>query len=61
MFPFAQNLMLPARVGLVEEARDNLGEAVELFLESASDEEVSERLSTEVFVTSIEVALGKVA
>ena len=45
----------------VEEARDNLGEAVELFLDAASDDEVSERLSTEVFVTSIEVALGKVA
>ena len=42
----------------VEEARANLKEAVELFLESASKEEVEQRLHSEVFVTQLEVAFG---
>lgn len=45
----------------VEEARANLVEAVELFFESADPSEVAERLSSEVFVTSVEVTIGKVA
>jgi predicted RNase H-like HicB family nuclease len=40
------------------EASKNLKEAVELFLESASPEEVEQRLSREIFVTQIEVADG---
>jgi predicted RNase H-like HicB family nuclease len=42
----------------VEQARANLQEAVELFFETASVEEVRERLSGEVYVTSLEVAVG---
>ena len=42
----------------VEEARDNLREALELFLETASPEEIKERLHTEVFVTQVELAFG---
>ena len=42
----------------VESARDNLREAVELFLECASDTEVQERLGEEVFVTQFEVTVG---
>jgi predicted RNase H-like HicB family nuclease len=42
----------------VEEARSNLQEAVELFLETASKEEVQQRLHSEVFVTRLEVAIG---
>ncbi len=42
----------------VEEARDNLREALELFLESASADEIKQRLRSEVFVTQIEVAVG---
>ncbi|HZD40518.1 MAG TPA: type II toxin-antitoxin system HicB family antitoxin [Terriglobales bacterium] len=42
----------------IEEARDNLREALELFLESASRDEIRERLRSEVFVTQIEVAVG---
>jgi predicted RNase H-like HicB family nuclease len=42
----------------VEEARDNLVEAIELFLESASPEEVRERLRDEVFVTRVEVRVA---
>ena len=42
----------------VEEARENLREALELFFECASPDEVSRRLSNEVYVTQLEVAIG---
>ena len=42
----------------VEEARDNLREALELFFECAPADEVAQRLSGEVFVTQVEVAVG---
>jgi predicted RNase H-like HicB family nuclease len=42
----------------VEEARANLLEALELFFETASPEEVQQRLHAEVFVTQVEVAVG---
>ncbi len=42
----------------VSKARANLQEAIELFLETASPEEVQSRLKGEVYVTQIEVAVG---
>ncbi len=42
----------------VEEARENLLEAVELFFETASKQEIRDRLHDEVFVTRLEVAVG---
>jgi predicted RNase H-like HicB family nuclease len=42
----------------VESARDNLQEAVELFLETADQSEVMERLSSEMFITRLEVRVG---
>lgn len=42
----------------VEEAKANLIEAVELFLETASDSEIESRLHSEVFVTRMEVTVG---
>lgn len=42
----------------VEKATANLREAVELFLESASPEEVRQRLHGEVFVTRFEASVG---
>jgi predicted RNase H-like HicB family nuclease len=42
----------------VEEARRNLLEVVELFFETADPSEVESRLSGEVFVTRLDVALG---
>lgn len=42
----------------VEEARKNLKEALELFFETASQEEIRERLHNEVFITRLEVAVG---
>jgi predicted RNase H-like HicB family nuclease len=42
----------------VEEARQNLREALELFFECASPEEVTRRLGGEVYVTDVEVTIG---
>jgi predicted RNase H-like HicB family nuclease len=42
----------------VEQARDNLKEALELFFETASAEEIGQRLHGDVFVTQVEVAVG---
>ena len=41
----------------VDEARDNLKEALELFFETASAEEVQRRLHDEVYVTRLEVTV----
>ncbi|WP_347274967.1 type II toxin-antitoxin system HicB family antitoxin [Candidatus Kuenenia sp.] len=42
----------------IEQARDNLREALELFFESASKEEIKHRLHNDVFVTQVEVTVG---
>jgi predicted RNase H-like HicB family nuclease len=42
----------------IEEARDNLRQALELFFESASPDEIKQRLREEVFVTQVEVTVG---
>ena len=42
----------------IEQARDNLQEALELFFESAPEEEINRRLHAEICVTQVEVALG---
>ena len=42
----------------IEGARDNLKEALELFFETASPEEIQHRLHGDVFVTQVEVAVG---
>jgi len=42
----------------VEEARANLREALELFLEPAPPEEVSRRLTNEAYVTQLDIAGG---
>lgn len=42
----------------VDEARENRREALGLFFETASDEEVRARVHEEVYVTSLQVAVG---
>ena len=42
----------------IAEAKANLTEAVELFLEAADPSEVAERLHNEIYITSFEVAVG---
>ena len=42
----------------ITQARENLKEALELFFECASPEEVKARLHEEVYITRVEVAVG---
>ena len=42
----------------IANARENLREALELFFETASPEEVLERMHDEVYVTTVEVAVA---
>ncbi|MGE5602271.1 MAG: type II toxin-antitoxin system HicB family antitoxin [Nitrososphaerales archaeon] len=42
----------------IEEARANLREALELFFETASPEELRTRFRSEVYVTQVEVMVG---
>ena len=42
----------------IDEAKKNLREALELFFETASPEEIRERLHDEVYVTQVELAVG---
>lgn len=42
----------------VEDARTNLREALELFFETASPEEINRRTKGEVFVAQMEIAVG---
>ena len=51
-------LDISSQGGSIEEARDNLREALELFFETASPEEVDHRLRNEIFITQVEVAFG---
>ena len=42
----------------IEQARANLQEALELFFETASETEIAEQSRGEVYVTTIELAVG---
>ena len=42
----------------VSEAKENLQEALELFFECASPEEIESRLKGEIYITQMEVAVG---
>ena len=50
--------MLQVRGKTVTEARENLAEALTLFFESASADEIERRLREEIYVTQIEIAVG---
>jgi predicted RNase H-like HicB family nuclease len=54
-------LDIASQGGTVEEARTNLKEAVELFFETASPDEVSRRYNSEVYITPLEVEVGQAA
>lgn len=51
-------LDIASQGGSVEESRNNLREAIELFFECADAEELKKRLNGEIFVTQIEVEVG---
>ncbi|PSM49826.1 hypothetical protein C7Y66_06990 [Chroococcidiopsis sp. CCALA 051] len=51
-------LDIASQGSIVEEARNNLIEALELFFETAEPTEIETRLHGEVFITRLEVAIG---
>ena len=51
-------LDIASQGGTIEDARENLREALEMFFESASPEEIKDRLHEEVYVTRLEVVVG---
>ena len=53
---FCPEVDVASQGSTVEEATSNLREAVLLFLECASKQEISERLHSEVFITRFEAA-----
>ena len=57
-FALCPELDIASQGASVSEARVNLKEALELFYETASAEEVPRRLHEEAYVTHVEVAVG---
>lgn len=55
---FSPELDIASQGRTIEEARANLLEALTLFFETASPDEIKERLRTEVYITHLEVAIG---
>ena len=55
---FCPELDIASQGDTIEAARDNLREALELFFESASTEEIKQRLREEVFITQVEIDVG---
>ena len=55
---FCPELDIASQGDTIEEARENLREALALFYETASPEEIKTRLHEEVYVTRVEVAAG---
>ena len=57
-FALCPELDIASQGSSVEEAKANLKEALELFLDAADPLEVQGRLHQEVYVTQLEVAFG---
>ncbi|WP_087141999.1 type II toxin-antitoxin system HicB family antitoxin [Crenothrix polyspora] len=55
---FCPELDIASQGSDIEEAKSNLKEAVELFFECASEEEVKQRYFGETYISSMEVAFG---
>ena len=57
-FALCPELDIASQGDTVENARENLKEAVELFFEYASAGEIEERLHSDLFITRLEVSIG---
>lgn len=55
---FCPELDIASQGKTITDARDNLKEALELFFETASKEEIQTRLHEEVYITQVEIAVG---
>ena len=53
---FCPELDIASQGSTIQEARDQLREALELFFECASQAEIESRLGADVFVTHVEVS-----
>ena len=57
-FALCPELDIASQGDTVENARENLKEAVELFFEHASAGEIEEQLHEDLFITRLEVSVG---
>ena len=55
---FCPELDIASQGYTIEEAKKNLKEAVSLFFEHASLEEIRERLKEDIYITPVEVAVA---
>ncbi len=55
---FCPELDIASQGSDIEEAKENLREAVELFFECASAEEIKQRYFAETYISSMEIAFG---
>lgn len=54
---FCPELDIASQGDTVQEARENLREALELFFETASAEEIQQRLHDEIYIARLEIAV----
>ena len=55
---FCPELDIASQGKTVEEARQGLAEALELFFEEASPEEIASRSAGEIYVTTVDIAVA---
>ena len=55
---FCPELDIASQGDSVQEARENLREALELFFETASPTEIQQRFHDEIYITRLEIAVG---
>ena len=55
---FCPELDIASQGDTVQEARENLREALELFFETASPTEIQQRFHDEIYITRLEIAVG---
>ena len=55
---FCPEVDIASQGSTIEEARENLKEALELFFETAAPDEIKNRIHNDVYVTSVEIAVG---
>lgn len=55
---FCPELDIASQGDTIKDARANLKEALELFFETASPQEIQQRLHEEVYITHLEVSVG---
>ena len=55
---FCPELDMASQRTTIQDARDQLREALELFVDCASPAEIESRLGDDVFVTHVEVSVG---